>query len=121
MPRDHGNGRVGVSESIHRFRQQAISLRTAGQPLPEPFEVEQRTNLRIRIRHLQQQFAEALYRFGSFAIEYGEVAVVVGRCLRDNMRAAGGNRPFLNEQQMIAVDQARSVAIAAPGRTTSMT
>ena len=102
-----------VAKSIDGGGELQVSADASGHPLLQPFEIEQRANLGIAIRHAEEELAESRDRRRGRIVENREVAVIVVGGLGENSRRAARNRPFPRECQMVRVEDAGGVGGAA--------
>ena len=104
---------IQVTEFFDGLRKDRIAFGAAGQPALQSFEIEEAADLGIGVRHVEEQIAELRDRGCRRAVEDGEVAVIVGRGLGDAASGAGGERTFLHEEEMVAIDEAGGIAVTA--------
>ena len=108
--------RVDRSKSIDSRGELRIAADAPGHPLLQPFEIEQRANLGIAIRHAQEELQESCDRLRGRIVEHREVAVIVGGRLGENSRRAVRDGAFASECEMVRVDDAGRVGVAADQR-----
>src|SRR3954452_10474215 len=82
LPRDSLHKRVEVAEPVYRMRKNCVAFRSARGPRLQSLEVKQKPNLRIGIRHFEQELTEPCCFGCGRTVENGKVAVIVYRCLR---------------------------------------
>ncbi len=89
--------RFDRTEAVHGLVQRGVAFSTARPPLLEPFEIEQRPDRRVGIRHAKEQLAKPIHQLAGRAIQDGEIAVVVLRRGREHAGRAGLDHALLAE------------------------
>src|SRR5258706_4556921 len=103
---------IEISEAVDGTFEQRVAAGASGLPLFQPLEVEQPPHRGIVVAHREQQLSKFPNQLARRIVENGEVTVVVLRGLVKRAQTAGRQRSLAREEQMIAVDHARSVDLA---------